>query len=1797
MAKKCKLHTLMRGVAAAGLEAGAVVASEVVEARLYDQLVLWVEACSKRALLASLLLGLIVRDCFTRVTVLAYDQELLEEIPAEDAVIPNFAEHNLYLQLGRGLPPPGMQSRPSDAVVDVLTAYPDLHAELDEIPRYPQDGNTVDDVGRKLETSFANSLIELFKRRVGQAVALAGARVIAGSHEHQRRFGLPVDGSPAWTERQRSWVVRSVRGKVVTWLEGQGGVVPTDAMRYECMSSSARTAAAVDGQQHEAVGVWQCRLQVAPGCRCASVHEQQQQQQAVMHDQQCKDSNMCVDTSRQLEAANVSWQLDWAVWQAAGGQPNSRPYRPPSPFALTPSCSCKAHHIKLDTRAIYGLMRAAGMLPADITSLTRFRNGVAGPRDIGCVGLQVANRWIAFLPSSLPPAIQPSIWPNDGQTFAQVVYTDGVTVSLLFTRPKPAGPPDELPRMGKQEGAVNPLAHLNADWLGCDPGKTNMATVAHEERYPSGTVESVWQRSLTAGHYYRQSGITQHAKVITTWMAGIQPEHAVLSQVTNYTASLQRYREYVAMTLVTWPAMWAELSKPRWSNVRFQLYGGKQRTVAKFWAETVRGAMVRCNSAATGHPLALAYGAASFSGGGSRGSRGVPVKHMLREACKQFPGRVVLVHEFRTSRVSSARTDVVAGQPESFRWLRPVRSMATRSRIRGLMCSTSNDIRFYDRDVSAALNIRRIAAGPGRPRELSSWLGRPAMPNPGRPGQEWVCVRDRGLLRKWQRRHQRQRYLRTLRQDQWLFVRLAMSTPLAAFGDSSTRYRHLASQSLSLPGHPPLVLLPPAWSWYCMEFACCCLPEEDEAVMDAISAIMAACSGPIAVSKRVVAYEYGSCLVRVQEGSLGDGLGAQVWTAAHLLCRRLTLVFGTASLHAWRSAGGSWLLVVCSEMVEWPAFVMGQAVLEIGSGCGVCGLLAMQLGAQQVVLTDVEGPVLRNLQQCMLLNTTPATNPRPDNAQPTPAQYQTMPTPNPACAPPATLEQAEEEEAAVEPTTPSQARPQAWATSHTLHLSHLAGGQHIDQTEPLQQQQQVLPPQWEQAAHQCHHQGRQEGHAQEQQLVQEQQCQQQPARQQQEVGEEAGGGGEVWELGPVSIRLMDWLHSLQLMEAIGPYTPNGTTTTVAADQPTASQPLAAGATALVNHTVSGATAVLSDACGHHTNSNDQQLAVAQSRHPEHAALAGLGEPLGAQPHTAVSSPDATFGPALLDPSTFYAHDLLRMSDTVTLTGPLPPALHPDRRFPRIIGTDVMARTFTAFSHECRVRGLRYRVHAVQADTAQRHGGILGLEGQYEGGFLLMALDHLDAPCQQWWFNTGRLANQGLAFEMLVDTDGVSVCVHYTRPLPSPPAPPPAASSSSITSSRPSAAAAAAHAVGLPHIGRGIAEMREFVFNTDTQIGVGIDPGVTQAVSAASGVWDPQSGQLMADQLRRWKLTKGEVKHASGLNNARRDTERWLAPIKPHLQHLAAASSAGTSLEANLKHITVTLATWDAVWEVYLDPKWARQRLRLYGAQDRALEQFFNKLEKGMAELSMKRHNRAKQLVVFFGAATIGTGGGWGADAVLRACRKVVCRPRGPDQLRGRVVLVDEHRTSRVSSAVNGQQPCEEELNTLSATRPAGWKPTAGQVEPRLVRPAWSQERGQPVRGLMWCSVVAPRKPPQPPRSSQAATQPAASEPGPSTPPPAKRSKPAAEPTKGKGKGKAAKAKPAPQPGRWLDRDCNAALNMQRIGESRWRPLELCYWPDQGALPAKGKEYPEHGYKRLRDKPPKAQQQQQPAAAH
>ncbi|KAJ9511911.1 hypothetical protein QJQ45_004492 [Haematococcus lacustris] len=54
------------------------------------------------------------------------------------------------------------------------------------------------------------------------------------------------------------------------------------------------------------------------------------------------------------------------------------------------------------------------------------------------------------------------------------------------------------------------------------------------------------------------------------------------------------------------------------------------------------------------------------------------------------------------------------------------------------------------------------------------------------------------------------------------------------------------------------------------------------------------------------------------------------------------------------------------------------------------------------------------------------------------------------------------------------------------------------------------------------------------------------------------------------------------------------------------------------------------------------------------------------------------------------------------------------------------------------------------------------------------------------------------------------------------------------------------------------------------------------------------------------------------------------------------------------------------------------------------------------------------------------------------------------------------------------------------------------------------------------------------------------------------------------------------------KDTNGCLNLQRTGESRQRPIELCHWKDREVLPPIGKEY-QQGYKLVNDRLPKGRQ--------
>ncbi|KAJ9525480.1 hypothetical protein QJQ45_003117 [Haematococcus lacustris] len=213
---------------------------ELWDAFLADAVQPRVEAISERGVLASLLLGLLVRGLFTiRVAdpLGLHDQPVYTDIPVSQAAIPDLSCRNLFLQLCRGPPGNGANTQPNAAVAAVLAAHPDLRARLAAIPRHLSDTNMVDHVGKQLETAFSNMLTLLFAGRLKKSVSLAGAKVLVGTEEHRRRLGFwAVEGGghlPAWSKRECTYVRRMVCGLDVSWLLEQGGVVPTPAMQAE----------------------------------------------------------------------------------------------------------------------------------------------------------------------------------------------------------------------------------------------------------------------------------------------------------------------------------------------------------------------------------------------------------------------------------------------------------------------------------------------------------------------------------------------------------------------------------------------------------------------------------------------------------------------------------------------------------------------------------------------------------------------------------------------------------------------------------------------------------------------------------------------------------------------------------------------------------------------------------------------------------------------------------------------------------------------------------------------------------------------------------------------------------------------------------------------------------------------------------------------------------------------------------------------------------------------------------------------------------------------------------------------------------------------------------------------------------------------------------------------------------------------------------------------------------------------------------------------------------------------------
>lgn len=253
-------------------------------------------------------------------------------------------------------------------------------------------------------------------------------------------------------------------------------------------------------------------------------------------------------------------------------------------------------------------------------------------------------------------------------------------------------------------------------------------------------------------------------------------------------------------------------------------------------------------------------------------------------------------------------------------------------------------------------------------------------------------------------------------------------------------------------------------------------------------------------------------------------------------------------------------------------------------------------------------------------------------------------------------------------------------------------------------------------------------------------------------------------------------------------------------------------------------------------------------------------------------------------------------------------------------------------------------------------------------------------------DTNKVAGKGKTFTGTIDTDGVAVSVHYMKPKTKP---------STAEKEKEKADA----------------------LKTDPNVEViGIDPGRSNILFAVK--------KGPNDDIKTWRLTRSHYYKGSGVIQAAKHSQEWLAPLKDEIANLSKHSPKGSGLESYQTFLDVVLGQWDETWNVMLHKKWSNQQLRLYGGKKRVFAAFLNQLE-----------SKDKTTVVAYGASKFAPGGKNEVSVpTTRAFKE--CSYRFP------TFAVDEFRTTKI---YNG-----DKRNVLLTVK--------------------RKDTNKEVRGLLWCGL-------------------------------------------------------------------------------------------------------------------------------
>ena len=233
-------------------------------------------------------------------------------------------------------------------------------------------------------------------------------------------------------------------------------------------------------------------------------------------------------------------------------------------------------------------------------------------------------------------------------------------------------------------------------------------------------------------------------------------------------------------------------------------------------------------------------------------------------------------------------------------------------------------------------------------------------------------------------------------------------------------------------------------------------------------------------------------------------------------------------------------------------------------------------------------------------------------------------------------------------------------------------------------------------------------------------------------------------------------------------------------------------------------------------------------------------------------------------------------------------------------------------------------------------------------FQALAMHHFTSV-----FNIHSVEGKRCRFTRMVQSDGVSLVVHFTRPK----------------------------------------NAQDKAANNDFKIDpthrlIAIDPG---RENIYYGV------EVLNNEVRSYVLTRKQYYQEAGMLNARKNVHKWHKSISQNLEAMTKVSSKGVNHNRHATYLSAYAGNVDAMWNEYTKKRWARQRLRLYGGKKRVFAKFFKEMENADAN---------RKITVAYGSASFSPGGKGEVNVpVGRAFNE--CKMRFP------TTVVDEFRTTAV----------------------------------------------------------------------------------------------------------------------------------------------------------------------------------------